>query len=300
MSDLVGKARKSWKRSGLATRLWLSGLLAVSLAAGVVVVGSSVASASQHASGGPAAGGPAMPAGTRGAASGAMGTAGGTLQGATPGGGSGSMPAASGAMAGAAASSSVCQGLKGATVMANGMVMAPVPSSPPTAAQKLAAAQLVAEVTADTRRYSNLQTAEGDGYQPISARRGAMTHYLDRSVVRHGDVLDPTHPSALMFANTVNGPVLIGAMFLGPAPCQPGPDIGGSLTQWHAHDNLCISGGELTGKVSPEGSCAVGIHNTSTYFMLHVWTAPQLASRYQFQADLPPSAYTSIIESGRP
>ena len=52
------------------------------------------------------------------------------------------------------------------------------------------------------------------------------------------------------------------------------------------------------GKASADGTCTVGTHRDTTYFMLHVWTASQLAAQYQFKADLPPSAYTAIDESG--
>jgi hypothetical protein len=196
--------------------------------------------------------------------------------------------------------SSICPNVTGATVMPNGMVMAPVPSTPPTPSQQAAADKLVAAVEQGIQQYSDVTTAEADGYTPVSSSRGPMTHYLDRAVVEQADVLDPTHPSALMFANTVDGPVLIGAMFLGPAPCQPGPDIGGSLTQWHAHDNLCMSCGQLVGKTGADGTCAEGTHRDTAYFMLHVWTAPQLAAKYQFQADLLPSAYAAIDASGQP
>jgi len=199
----------------------------------------------------------------------------------------------------ASSGSSICPNVEGTTVMANGMVMAPVPSTPPTPAQQSAADDLVAAVEQGVGQYTNVEVAEADGYAPLSSPRGPMTHYLNRSVVEQGDVLDPSHPSALMFANTVNGPVLIGAMFLGPAPCEPGPDIGGSLTQWHAHDNLCISGGQLAGKTNTDGTCTTGTHRDTTYFMLHVWTAPQLAVQYQFRADLPPSAFTEIDQSGQ-
>ena len=107
-------------------------------------------------------------------------------------------------------------------------------------------------------------------------------------------MLDPQHPSSLMYANTVNGPVLLGAMFLGPAPCQPGPDVGGPLTQWHAHDDLCLSSGQVVGRADPSGQCSTGVHKATTYFMLHVWTAPSIASKYQFQADLPRSVCAQI------
>ena len=54
-----------------------------------------------------------------------------------------------------------------------------------------------------------------------------------------------------MYANTSKGPVLMGAMYLMPEPGVSGPQIGGCLTQWHAH--------ALEGWETPE--------------MMHVWTA---------------------------
>jgi len=188
----------------------------------------------------------------------------------------------------------ICPNVAGTMTMPNGMVMAPVPSTPPTAAQQAAAASLVSETEQDTAQYDSVDVAEADGYRPTSTRLLPFTHYLNPMVVKSGDVLDPSHPSALMFANTVAGPMLIGAMYMGAAPCQPGPDIGGSLTQWHAHDNLCTSGGRLVGRTSGSGTCTEGTHNSTTYFMLHVWTAPQLAAQYQFQADLPAAGMAII------
>jgi len=113
-------------------------------------------------------------------------------------------------------------------------------------------------------------------------------------------VLDPAHPTSLVYANTVDGPVLIGAMFLGPAPCVSGPDVGGPLTDWHAHDNLCLSGGRVVGRTNSAGVCATGTHDNRGYFMLHVWTAPSIAAQHQFSADLPASLVRTIDRTGQP
>lgn len=185
--------------------------------------------------------------------------------------------------------------------MTSGMEMAPVPSGPPTTAQQAAADQLVSETSADIQKYSSLSAAEAAGYTPVTSRRGPMTHYVNWSLVRPDNVLKPEAPPSLMYANTVSGPVLIGAMYFGPGPCQPGPDIGGSLTDWHAHTNLCLnSQHQVVGTTDSTGDCKVGVHNTQTLFMLHVWTAPQLASQYQFQADLPSGALSQIVSTGQP
>ena len=206
------------------------------------------------------------------------------------------------AMAGSAGTmtATVCPKVVGATVMPDGMVMAPVPSGPPTGAQQAAADQLVAATTADLAPYATVAAAEAAGYVPATNPNGPEVHYANWTLVRAGDVLDPAHPSSLVYATRVAGPVLLGAMYLGPGPCQPGPDVGGSLTQWHAHDNLCLSSThQVVGRASADGTCTVGTHNIDTYFMLHVWTAPSLAAHDQFQADLPRSALAPIIATGR-
>jgi hypothetical protein len=190
--------------------------------------------------------------------------------------------------------STVCGNVKGATTMSNGMVMAPVPSGTPTASQEAAANQLVAETTATLSKYASLSAATAAGYTPATNPGGYLVHYANWGIAKT-DGFDPSKPAFLMYANTVDGPKLLGAMYLGPAPCTPGPDIGGSLTQWHAHDDLCLSGGQVVGRTSATGSCAAGVHNTNTYFMLHVWTEPSLASTHQFQPDLTRAELAPII-----
>ncbi len=103
---------------------------------------------------------------------------------------------------------------------------------------------------AGVAKYATLSAAVAAGYVPATNPRGYVVHYANWSVVATGDVLDPNRPSSLVYANTRSGPLLIGVMFLGPGPCQPGPDAAGSLTQWHAHADLCLSQThEVVGKI---------------------------------------------------
>ncbi len=301
------KAGRDWyQRSGRGARVWAVCAVSVGLA-GTLVGTTSVlaaaqppASVSPHQVGGssaePTTPGMAPKSAVGGASSSASSSASQTPT-----------PDAMGAMGGTsmgpgAGAAGVCPSVVGATVMPDGMVMAPVPARAPTSAEQTAAANLVSQVTSGTQQFASLAVAEASGYRPAAAGppRGPITHYIDPAVVASQDVLDPSHPSALMYANTVTGPVLVGAMFLGPAPCQPGPDIGGPLTDWHAHDDLCLSHGVIVGNTRATGSCTIGTHSDDTYFMLHVWTAPSIAAQYQFQADVPASAFTSIIQTGRP
>ena len=300
MVDVKQVVITGWKRARAATRLWWVGVACVTTSALIVVAVTSVADATGHTgptngangsgmAASPASGSGRQSTGSGSASMGSMGSAGSARSAGSAENASSGSPGATGSMgsSGSTTAAGICPNVTGSTTMPNGMVMAPVPSAPPTDSQQAAAATLVSQTEQGISQYDNVSVAESDGYMAISQRQLPMTHYLNPSVIKSGDVLDPSQPSALMYANTVDGPVLIGAMYMGAAPCQPGPDVGGSLTQWHAHDNLCTMGGQLVGRTTASGSCNEGTHKATTYFMLHVWTAPQLASQYQFQADLP-------------
>ena len=282
------RVTQRWSGMGLAARMWWTALTTVGIAAVLVLSVTSAVDATSHAAAVPAAA--------------AKGTGSGTHTGSSSGSssGTGAGPSAMAGMAGGttgstSTTSTVCTNVKGATTMSNGMVMAPVPSSSPTAAQQAAADQLVAQTKATLAKYSSLSAATAAGYTPATNPNGYVVHYANWSVAK-SDGFDPADPAFLVYANTVNGPVLMGAMYLGPAPCTPGPDIGGPLTQWHAHDNLCLAGGRVVGNTNATGTCATGVHNTNTYFMLHVWTEPSLAATHQFQADLTRAELAPIIE----
>ncbi len=301
MEQLRKSMRERWSALGLAARLWWAGLATVGVAAVLVLAATTVSDASSH------------PASTGAAAAKTAGSGAGTTSGSGTGGGAGSMAGmamggsstTSGSVSGSSSSSTssgtagttstVCSNVKGATTMPNGMVMAPVPSGSPTAAQQAAANQLVAETQATLTKYTSLSTATAAGYTPATNPNGYLVHYANWQIAKT-DGFDPSNPAFLMYANTVDGPKLMGAMYLGPAPCTPGPDIGGPLTQWHAHDDLCLAGGRVVGTTAATGTCATGVHNTNTYFMLHVWTEPSLAATHQFQPDLTKAELAPIIE----
>lgn len=277
--------KERWGSLGLPARLWWTGLGAVALAAVLVLAATTVSDAWSNPTPITAASSKVTPSGSRSMAGMAMGRA--STGSSAP---AGSAPAASAPTT----SSAVCGNVKGATTMANGMVMAPVPSGTPTASQEAAANHLVAETTATLAKYSSLSAATAAGYTPATNPDGYLVHYANWGIAKTNG-FDPSSPAFLMYANTVDGPKLLGAMYLGPAPCTPGPDVGGPLTQWHAHDDLCLSDGRVVGKTSASGTCAAGVHNTNTYFMLHVWTEPSLASTHQFQPDLTRAELAPII-----
>ena len=303
MRNAMMKVRARWSAMGTAGRMWWGAASSLGVAALLVLGATSLTDAS--GSGAAAASAHGASTSSTGSSSGMSGTSG------MPGmsgmsGMSGGTSAASGSTSpGTVANppsgtASICSNVKGTTTMGNGMVMAPVPSGAPTAKEQAAADALVAQTTAAVVKYASLSAATAAGYVPATNPSGYEVHYANWQTVRSGDVLDPNHPSSLVYANTVKGPVLLGAMYLGAGPCIPGPDIGGPLTQWHAHDDLCLSANhQVVGKTNAAGTCAIGVHNTNTYFMLHVWVAPSLAATHQFQPDLTRAELAPIIRTGQ-
>ena len=82
------------------------------------------------------------------------------------------------------------------------------------------------------------------------------------------------HPGAsLVFDTTVSPKRLAAAMFM----MNPGdsladvPDVGGALTQWHIHDNLCFAGSRVAGLTDDSGNCRDGLTKGVETPMMHVW-----------------------------
>ena len=147
-------------------------------------------------------------------------------------------------------------------------------AAPPTDAQRSAAASLVEDTRAGIERYADVQVALADGYRPTTPPQGPQVHYVNEAFQHSGRILDPTRPPALVYASTPSGPLLLGAMYMMPKANMPGPDVGGSLAEWHTHPNVCFVlptfGMDII--MSPYGTCPVGSINAPTPAMLHVWT----------------------------
>ncbi len=141
----------------------------------------------------------------------------------------------------------------------------------PTPQQQEAADRLAADTKVGVAKYVDPSVAEAEGYQPSSPSWRPITHYLNPTYQRDGEILDPSRPESLVYANTSKGPVLLGAMYLMPEPSAPGPQIGGCLTQWHAHS--------LWGWETPE--------------MMHVWTADVSGGPF---SELRPRTFVQSLE----
>jgi hypothetical protein len=143
----------------------------------------------------------------------------------------------------------------------------------PTPAERAAAGRLVAATRAAVGGL-DLRAALAAGYVPTHRAPEPIKHYFNPSWMRDGRVLDPARPEGLMFAATNRGPVLVAAVYLADRPGAPGPAVGGCLTRWHTHTNLCFADPgrfQITGLRPPGGSCPPRHVAWDPPAMLHVW-----------------------------
>jgi hypothetical protein len=62
------------------------------------------------------------------------------------------------------------------------------------------------------------------------------------------------------------------------------PDIGGPLTQWHIHDNLCFTPDQqaprVAGLTDANGNCRSPLVKLAPVPMIHVWIVPQVCGPF--------------------
>jgi hypothetical protein len=157
-------------------------------------------------------------------------------------------------------------------------------TAPPTAAQVIAAGQLITDTDASLARYQNVHAALAAGYTDILHANGEE-HLLYNGRNPNYSGLNPRDPSSLVYATNVphHAPILLGAMYIESRNTN-GPQVGGSLTRWHAHLVVC-DGGKQTiagfGLQVQGGSCNPATwRDNYTAQMLHVWVVPYLGGPF--------------------
>jgi hypothetical protein len=155
------------------------------------------------------------------------------------------------------------------------------PTRPPTAAELEAATRLLTETRAAAAKFRDLNIALAAGYKPMEPPEFQIVHYVNPGYMVDADILDPQHVQSLIYYNGKQGTQLIGAMYIMPRRGMEGPQIGGPLTVWHQHANLCFD--NVTGMAvafahsgifdtdAKSGACPRGSTNKTTPQMLHVW-----------------------------
>ena len=170
-------------------------------------------------------------------------------------------------------------------------------TNPPTATQVQAAASLIKETDASLVRFENVQNAIAAGYTYRLATNGEEHLLYDGGNPAYQG-LNPKDPSSLVYAINVKGhaPILLGAMYL--MGQGNGPQVGGGLTRWHSHLEVCrgnriiIAGFNL----ALRGHCDPSTWtDTYTTQMLHVWVVPYPGG--VFSDDLSTAATTAAARA---
>lgn len=141
--------------------------------------------------------------------------------------------------------------------------------------QQARAENLIAITLLRLPQFSDPAVAEANGYKSIGDAATGDEHYININAFDDGRILDPDHPESLVYQpDGKGGKKLAAAMFM-LAPDQTladVPDIGGKLTQWHIHNNLCFTpSGRVAGLSSGAGKCPPGLSSGSQAPMIHVW-----------------------------
>jgi hypothetical protein len=170
-------------------------------------------------------------------------------------------------------------------------------TNPPTAAQVEAAANLIKETDASLVRFENVRNAIAAGYTYRLATNGEE-HLLYAGENPAYQGLNPKDPSSLVYAINVKGhaPILLGAMYL--MGQGNGPQVGGGLTRWHSHLEVCRGDRIIVAgfNVALRGHCDPSTWtDTYTTQMLHVWVVPYPGG--VFSDDLSSAATTAAARA---
>jgi hypothetical protein len=152
-----------------------------------------------------------------------------------------------------------------------------------TPEEREAADALLADTTSGLWQWNDEERVHEAGFRSINDCLTGNEHLINWQWINDDVVLDPDHPESLVYECKPGGKrELVAAMFMAPAgtPDDAVPDVGGPITQWHIHNNLCYSPERMTdgapqrvvvGLTSGEGQCARGEFLTPHAPMLHVW-----------------------------
>ena len=145
-----------------------------------------------------------------------------------------------------------------------------------TPQEQARAENLLAATIRDLPQFSDPVAIEAMGFVSIGDGFLGHEHYLNLANMNDDKILDPDFPESLVFDTTTTPKQLSAAMFMLNAgdTLDDVPELGGKLTQWHVHDNLCFAGPRVAGLTDADGNCADGLTKGAETPMIHVWIEP--------------------------
>ena len=149
-----------------------------------------------------------------------------------------------------------------------------------TPAQLARANHLLNATITDLRQWNTPAEAEAAGYRSIGDGVTGDEHYVNWSYVDDGHILDPQRPESIVYEVRNGRQQAVAAMYMLPfgSSFANVPDVGGGLTQWHVHRDLCLTNDPkqkfVVGFAALNGPCPAGTSKAGNTPMLHVWTVP--------------------------
>jgi len=151
-----------------------------------------------------------------------------------------------------------------------------------TAAEQHRAEQLIRDTLRDLPRYASTAAAYAAGYRSIGDSLTGDEHYINWAYADDSTILDSKHPESLVYNARVPGVRTLEAAMYSMPPLSrfsDVPDVGGALTQWHVHDDLCLIHDTTDplrwflwyGLVPVNSPCPPGTVKKGSVPMLHVW-----------------------------
>jgi hypothetical protein len=139
---------------------------------------------------------------------------------------------------------------------------------------------LLAKTIVGLKRFASPAQAYAAGYRTIGDSVTGDEHYVNWSYANDGHILDPARPESIVYEWHDGKQTAVAAMYALPlgSSFADVPDVGGSLTQWHVHNDLCLTNGAqqrfVSGLTTAEGGCPAGTTKAGNTPMLHVWNIP--------------------------
>src|SRR5436190_7047336 len=139
---------------------------------------------------------------------------------------------------------------------------------------------LLAKTIVGLKRFASPAQAYAAGYRTIGDSITGDEHYVNWSYSNDGHILDPARPESIVYEWKNGKQTAVAAMYALPlgSSFADVPDVGGSLTQWHVHRDLCLTEGAqqrfVSGLTTQDGGCPPGTDKAGNTPMLHVWNIP--------------------------
>ena len=155
--------------------------------------------------------------------------------------------------------------------------------------EQLRAEKLIYDTREILPKFATTEIALQYGFTSIGDGATGVEHYINWSFINDEYELNPLYPESLVFAVEPDGSRrLVSAMYMlgDKYSLNSVPNVGGVLTQWHVHDNLCFDrdpmefgSTRVVGVTSSDGPCRFGMKLRPNP-MLHVWLEPQVCGPF--------------------